>query len=114
MARMETEEMIEILEGLIRAPETNPTAKCTAIRTLMRIEDDAGGRAPKMLMSGTTSSSASFTMTTERMIAIIEDVKTNPTARCTAIRTLREIQAELPRSDGQFADLDELRSRRAA
>ena len=40
---MQTDEMIEVLEGLIRDPETNPTAKCTAIRTLMRIQDDAPG-----------------------------------------------------------------------
>ena len=26
---MKTDEMVEILEGLIRDPETNPTAKCT-------------------------------------------------------------------------------------
>ena len=38
--RMHTDEMVEILEGLIRDPDTNPTAKCTAIRTLMRIKDE--------------------------------------------------------------------------
>lgn len=27
----------EILEGLIRDPETNPAAKCRAIRTLLRV-----------------------------------------------------------------------------
>jgi hypothetical protein len=32
--------MIEILEEIARDPETNPTAKCTAIRTLVRIWDD--------------------------------------------------------------------------
>ena len=37
---MQTDEMVEILEGLIRTPDTNPTAKCTAIRTLMRIKDE--------------------------------------------------------------------------
>ena len=35
---MEAAEMIEILEELIRDPETNPAAKCTAIRTLREIE----------------------------------------------------------------------------
>ena len=29
--------MIEILEEIIRDPETNPTARCTAIRTLREI-----------------------------------------------------------------------------
>jgi hypothetical protein len=37
---MDNDEMIQILEGLIRDPETNPTAKCTAIRTLRQIEDE--------------------------------------------------------------------------
>jgi hypothetical protein len=37
---MEREEMVQILEELIRSPETNPTAKCTAIRTLMEIAPD--------------------------------------------------------------------------
>ena len=41
---MTTDEMIEILEGIIRDKETNATARCTAIRTLMQIEDDAGSR----------------------------------------------------------------------
>ena len=41
---MTTHEMIEILEGILRDEQTNPTAKCTAIRTLMRIEDDGGSR----------------------------------------------------------------------
>ena len=36
--------MIEILEGIIRDEETNPTARCTAIRTLLRIKDDVGSR----------------------------------------------------------------------
>jgi hypothetical protein len=33
-------ERAQILEELIRSPETNPTAKCTAIRTLMEIAPD--------------------------------------------------------------------------
>jgi hypothetical protein len=37
---MEREEMVQILEELIRSPETNGTAKCTAIRTLMEIAPD--------------------------------------------------------------------------
>jgi hypothetical protein len=37
---MDSEEMIKILEELIRDPETNPTARCTAIRTLREIEPD--------------------------------------------------------------------------
>ena len=41
---MTTDEMIEILEGIIRDEKTNATARCTAIRTLMQIEDDAGSR----------------------------------------------------------------------
>jgi len=41
---MTTHEMIDILEGIIRDKETNATAGCTAIRTLMQIEDDAGSR----------------------------------------------------------------------
>ena len=36
---MKTAEMVEILEGIIRDQATNPTARCTAIRTLLRIED---------------------------------------------------------------------------
>jgi hypothetical protein len=36
---MKTAEMVEILEGIIRDEATNPTARCTAIRTLLRIED---------------------------------------------------------------------------
>ena len=30
-------EMAEILEEIIRDPDTNPTARCTAIRTLLEI-----------------------------------------------------------------------------
>ncbi len=41
---MKTDEMVEILEGIIRDEKTNPTARCTAIRTLLRIEDDVGSR----------------------------------------------------------------------
>jgi len=44
---------------------------------------------------------------------IIRDPDTNPTARCTAIRTLREIAPEPPAA-GAFADLDEFRPRRGA
>jgi hypothetical protein len=36
---MKTAEMVEILEGIIQDEATNPTARCTAIRTLLRIED---------------------------------------------------------------------------
>ena len=32
---MDREEMIRILEEIIRDPGTNPTARCTAIRTLL-------------------------------------------------------------------------------
>ena len=34
---MDREEMREILEEIIRDPDTNPTARCTAIRTLLEI-----------------------------------------------------------------------------
>jgi len=47
----------------------------------------------------------------EILEALIRDPETNPTARCTAIRTLREIQAQEPQNDG-FAGLDEFRPRR--
>jgi hypothetical protein len=54
-------------------------------------------------------------MDREEMIEILEEIirdpETNPTARCTAIRTLREIAPEPPAS-GVLADLDELRPRR--
>jgi len=42
---MEREEMIRILEELIRDEDTNPTARCTAIRTLREIapESPTGG-----------------------------------------------------------------------
>jgi hypothetical protein len=38
---------------------------------------------------------------------IIRDEKTNATARCTAIRTLREVQNGLPAGRNQFDELDE-------
>ena len=41
---MKTDEMVTVVEGIIRDEATNATAKCTAIRTLMRIETDAGRR----------------------------------------------------------------------
>ena len=37
---MKTDEMTSILEGIIRDEATNPTARCTAIRTLRQIEQD--------------------------------------------------------------------------
>jgi hypothetical protein len=36
---MEREEMIKILEEIIRDPDTNATARCTAIRTLREIPE---------------------------------------------------------------------------
>jgi hypothetical protein len=52
----------------------------------------------------------------DEMIAILEelirDPDTNPTARCTAIRTLREIDAQQPQKDDDLAALDEFRPRR--
>jgi hypothetical protein len=36
---LEREEMIRILEEIIRDPETNATARCTAIRTLREIPE---------------------------------------------------------------------------
>jgi hypothetical protein len=36
---LEREEMIRILEEIIRYPETNATARCTAIRTLREIPE---------------------------------------------------------------------------
>jgi hypothetical protein len=42
---------------------------------------------------------------------IIRDRDTNPTARCTAIRTLLEIKPPAP-SSGAWAELDELAPRR--
>jgi hypothetical protein len=42
----------------------------------------------------------------------IRDEDTNATARCTAIRTLREIEEKLPPAAGAFDDLDELAPRR--
>lgn len=40
---MDREEMIRVLEELIRDEETNPTAKCTAIRTLIQIGEPEAG-----------------------------------------------------------------------
>jgi len=37
---MKTDEMTSILERIIRDESTNPTARCTAIRTLRQIERD--------------------------------------------------------------------------
>ena len=37
--RLEREEMIRILEEIIRDTETNATARCTAIRTLREIPE---------------------------------------------------------------------------
>jgi hypothetical protein len=37
--RLEREEMIRILEEIIRDPDTNATARCTAIRTLREIPE---------------------------------------------------------------------------
>jgi hypothetical protein len=36
--RLDRDEMVEILEEIIRDPETNSTARCTAIRTLLDIK----------------------------------------------------------------------------
>jgi hypothetical protein len=36
---MDAQEMIEILEEIIRDPETNATARCTAIRTLREVQN---------------------------------------------------------------------------
>jgi hypothetical protein len=53
---------------------------------------------------------------TEILEEIIRDGKTNATARCTAIRTLREVQNGLPAQGvNQFDELDgELRELRKA
>jgi hypothetical protein len=40
---MTKQEMIDILEALIRDPDTNATAKCTAIRTLREMQPDKSG-----------------------------------------------------------------------
>ena len=37
---MKTDEMTSIIEGIIRDEATNPSARCTAIRTLRQIEQD--------------------------------------------------------------------------
>jgi hypothetical protein len=41
---LEREEMVRILEEIIRDPDTNATARCTAIRTLREIPQAACGR----------------------------------------------------------------------
>jgi hypothetical protein len=41
---MDAEETIEILEEIIRDPQTNATARCTAIRTLREIAPRATGK----------------------------------------------------------------------
>jgi hypothetical protein len=43
---------------------------------------------------------------------LIRDPDTNATARCTAIRRLRDIEGARPQDAGQFADLDELAPQR--
>jgi hypothetical protein len=42
---VDREEMIRILEEIIRDPETNPTARCTAIRTLREFPEQLGADA---------------------------------------------------------------------
>jgi hypothetical protein len=37
--------MVDILEALIRDPATNPTAKCTAIRTLRELQAENPGES---------------------------------------------------------------------
>ena len=37
---MKTDEMVEILSRIARDEDKNPTARCTAIRTLRQIEQD--------------------------------------------------------------------------
>jgi hypothetical protein len=36
--RLDRDEMVQILEDIIRHPDTNATARCTAIRTLLEIK----------------------------------------------------------------------------
>jgi hypothetical protein len=38
---LDRDEMVEILEEIIRDPDTNSTARCTAIRTLLDIKPPA-------------------------------------------------------------------------
>ena len=45
---MKTDEMLGILERIIRDEATNPTARCTAIRTLRQIEADDREPADKL------------------------------------------------------------------
>ena len=39
---MKTDEMVTILEAIARDEDKNPSARCTAIRTLRQIEQDRG------------------------------------------------------------------------
>jgi hypothetical protein len=48
----------------------------------------------------------------EILESIIKDPKSYPSARVSAIRLLREIQAEEPNTPSAFDDLDELAPRR--
>ena len=45
---MKTDEMVEILERIARDEDKNPTARCTAIRTLRQIEQQTVGRTSCM------------------------------------------------------------------
>ena len=46
---MNTDEMISILESIARDEDKNPSARCTAVRTLRQIElDRAGGRSNEL------------------------------------------------------------------
>ena len=55
-------------------------------------------------------------MTDDEKIAILEEIARNPksypSARITAIRTLREFWPEEPKPTGAFAELDRVRPRR--
>jgi hypothetical protein len=44
---MDTEEMTAILEELIRDPDVNATARCTAIRTLRELQGPNPPKSPK-------------------------------------------------------------------
>ncbi len=37
---MKADEMVTILEGIARDEDKNPSARCTAVRTLMQLEGD--------------------------------------------------------------------------
>jgi len=39
---MKTDEIITILEQIARDEDKNPSARCTAVRTLLQIEQDRG------------------------------------------------------------------------